>query len=474
MPINKKFDKWVSEASLKDNPAFPGEGGTKGPNYLEGVEKKASRDLQDLSRRYGQDIPRFMGIVAKVKAIQEPYKAELEKIAYDVMMDMYGSILSDVDLVVKFPKESEMQDMMKDVNPEPPEEEKLKALQDKDIISKIQRIKLGRNIVQGEAKNAKKALNSDFSLSEIEKLMGKEKADEYISLLNKITDIASFFDWQIPMEVQKQMWERDRSGFSGTVKVEWPERDQEEEEEDSRDAIDILNDIEKNQDFDLNDTEEVFDGNPKITALGTDYAMLLHEAIKGIYQSILSAAIPEDAEKAEIVLMNTDSFADEIEDLRYGPYIAADLRDFINTFPESNSIPNLREYVFGYLVNEENLSDEAFLKTFNDILLGIPKLLGKDSEIDPKYKVEIEAAASRAKDSMKKIIREISDMIGDYERDAASYGSEEPGAASDSGQSQGANLSNMGKDELQKMLDKALDSRDFAKAKEISDILNNL
>jgi uncharacterized protein YpiB (UPF0302 family) len=32
----------------------------------------------------------------------------------------------------------------------------------------------------------------------------------------------------------------------------------------------------------------------------------------------------------------------------------------------------------------------------------------------------------------------------------------------------------MSKDELQKMLDKALDSRDFAKAKEISDILNNL
>ena len=106
--------------------------------------------------------------------------------------------------------------------------------------------------------------------------------------------------------------------------------------------------------------------------------------------------------------------------------------------------------------------------------MGIPKLLGKDSEIDPEYKDEIEAAALRAKDSMKKIIREISDMIGDYERDAASYGSEEPGAASDAGQTQGASLSSMGKDELQKMLDKALDSRDFAKAKEISDILNNI
>jgi hypothetical protein len=68
------------------------------------------------------------------------------------------------------------------------------------------------------------------------------------SVLNKISDIADFFDWSIPMDVQKDMWERDKSGFSGSVKVSW-EKDEEDEEEE-KDALDILKDLEENPEFD--------------------------------------------------------------------------------------------------------------------------------------------------------------------------------------------------------------------------------
>jgi len=473
MKVNSNFLNWIQEASLKDNPAIPGESGEIGKKYLKDVEERAQRKLRDLSTRLGADIPQFMGLVREVKRMQDPFKDQLQELAKTVIMDMYSDILENTDLSIQFPKEKEIQDMMSDVDPEPPEEMKLKALEDQGIIDKIQKRKIGNNITQGEAKNAKKALNSEISVEGIYGIMGEENGKRYIELLNKITDIADFFDWSIPMEVQKEMWTRDQSGFSGSVKVDWEEEEGEDDEDKQKTIEDILKDIENGSDLDQDKLEDLVEnGKTKITAIGTDYAMLLHEAIKGIYQLIFSVTIPEDSEVAEVVVMNTDSFADEIEDLRYGPYIAQDLRDFLNTYSESDTINNFREYVFGYILSEENFSDSDFLKLINDILLGLPYLLDQNAQLDPRFADQIRMAAGRAKSAMDKVAKEVSQMIGDYERSVA--GMESPAGVEMPGRATDTEVDTQSKEDLMRAIDAALDKNDFAEAKRLSDILNKL
>jgi len=469
MKIRSKFESWLQEASLKNNPAIPGESGEIGKNYLAGVDAKAQEKIRDLSVRLRADIPQFMGLVRRAQSLQAPHKEALEKLAQDVILGFYGKILEETILDVKFASQGEIPAMMEEVPSEPEEMQQLKQLEDKGIINRIQKRKIANNITQGEAKNAKKVLNSEESTEGIIAIMGEEEGRQYIDLLNKITDIADFFDWSIPMEVQKDMWERDKSAFSGSVKVEWEKEDGDEDEEE-KDALDILKDLEEGPDFDPEKVEDLFDeGKTKIIARGVDYAMLLHETIKGIYELIAAASIPSDAETAEIVVMNTDTLADEIEDLRYGPYIAQDLRDFINTFPEVDRIDNLREFVFGHILDEQNLSDEDFLKLMNDILLGIPFLLNPNAELEEKYADEIKAAATRAKGQMSRIVKEIAQTIGDYERSVAGmYSDESPGRPS------GTDISPESKEDLMSMIDAALDKGDFAEAKRLSDILNKL
>jgi hypothetical protein len=303
--------------------------------------------MEELQRRSGQDIPRFLNFVSKAKQIQQGKEKELEKLAETTIRNMYGDILDGVNLNIKFPQQGQIQKMMEEA-PDEPDQERFTELKDAEVISEIQRRKIANNITQGEAKNTKLCLNMPEVRDGLIRILGKEEGKEYLSLLNKITEMAGFFDWQIPMEIQLDMWKRDKSGFAGSVKVEWETPKENEEAEDL--AQKILAELEIDVEI-PDETEELFDmTSPTITALGTDFAMLLHEAVKGIYELIAANAIPSDEETAETIILNTDTLADEIEDLRYGPEIAADLRDFINEFPESGTISNLRERIFGKMM----------------------------------------------------------------------------------------------------------------------------
>jgi len=330
----------------------------------------------------------------------------------------------------------------------------LKELKDSNIISEIQKRKIANNITQGEAKNTKLCLNLPEVRDGLTRILGQEKGTEYKELLNKITEIAGFFDWQIPMEVQLEMWTRDKSGFSGSVSVEWVS-DKEENTEDL--AQKVLGDLENDTEV-PEEAEEIFEQTaPTINALGTDFAMLLHETIKGIYELIASVAIPDDEETAETIIMNTDTLADEIEDLRYGPEIAADLRDFINEFPETADIPNLREHVFGKMMAMD-------AKDFLNLMYMI---LNEDS---------------RAKPVVQEFVDEISEEINRYELGQAGIDNDddyEPGEeygeitgrASTQTEPEEVDYSELSKREIEKLIDKALDDKDYDTVRDLSKYL---
>lgn len=454
--LQKIDESLLDEASLKGNEGIPGEGEGDGKKYLSDVERRAESRNRELRTRHGQDIPRFMELVSKVQEIQEGHEKELEKLAEEAIRTRYGSILDGVELNIKFPKKGEVRDMMKDVQdkPKPIELPELKELQDQGIISEIQKRKISNNITQGEAKNTKTCLNMEDVVDGFKKILGEENGEEYKELLNKITSIAGFFDWTIPMEVQQEMWERDKSKFSGSVKVEWDTPNKEDEESSEDIAKKILDQLSEDDELPKEETKELFDQtSPIINALGSDFAMLLHETVKGIYQLISANAIPEDVDTAETIIMNTDSLADEIEDLRYGPEIAADLREFVNKFKESDEVENLREHVFGKMMLME-------AKDFLDLIY---KILNQDEG---------------AKKPIQNIIDEVKKEIADYDLTSAGIEPEEDSeeiagikAAANQPPSGEIDYEELSQREIQAMIDKALDAGDYNKVRKISTYL---
>ena len=445
----KSFHQKLEEASLQGNPGIPGEGGKKG-TYLSDVEAKAEERNRELQRTHGREIPQFMSLVSRAKAIQRGHEKELEDLAELAIRAMYGSILDEVELKIKFPKADEIKKSMEKVQPEAPEMPQLKELKDAGVISEIHKRKIANNITQGEAKNTKLMLNLPEVTDGLYSILGREVGNEYKDLLNKITEIAGFFDWAIPMEVQKEMWERDKSGFSGSVKVEWqtPE-DAKENEENAQDILDQLMDTDE---LPKEETEELFDQTtPTIYALGTDFAMLLHETVKGIYELIAANAIPDDEESAQLVISNTDSLADEIEDLRYGPEIAADLRDFINEFQKGSDIENIREHVFGKLM----------LMPAPEFLELMFKILSDDPE---------------AKKEMQAIIDEIAEEMNKYELGAAGIDTNDDetdlGLPAAAAEPEDVDYASMAKRDIEKLIDQALDARDFDRVRELSKYIN--
>jgi hypothetical protein len=182
---------------------------------------------------------------------------------------------------------------------------------------------------------------------------------------------------------------------------------------------------------------------PTINALGTDFAMLIHETIKGIYELISSAAIPKDEEIAQDVIASTDTLKDEIEDLRYGPYLAADLRDTINRLSGNIDIPNIREYVYGKLMQ---LSPDEFL----DIMRAIFDKTGESDSV------------------ISSLINEVASELKEWERGRFEY--EVPSEYTDDSEPD-QDLSRLGKRDLDDLLNAAIDSKDWAEVARISKYL---
>jgi hypothetical protein len=98
--------------------------------------------------------------------------------------------------------------------------------------------------------------------------------------------------------------------------------------------------------------------------------------------------------------LNTSSFEDEAEDFRYGPYIAATIRDFVNQSPNMDRFPNMREFVYGKM-NE--MSTDDFLDLIKRILMS--KVNNSDDAI--------------ARRKINTMIDQIIQMLGQYDMETA-------------------------------------------------------
>lgn len=389
---------------------------------------------------------------------------KLEKLAYDVIMENYGPILEDVELIMKivepgnvtqeidFEKKREGQKKKKN-------DQKKIDISDEELRKKITKAKIVNNIIQGEAKNVKPILNMETAKTGLKEIY-KDDFDRVFKDLNELIRLADELDWAFPEEIKADMMKNIPSGFGGAVEVDWvpDDKDKEEDKDKDKNIDELINKLEKNELKDYNENPfEDYSMKPTIKAVGVDFSMLIHESVKGIYQLIAAYIIDNDEEIANLVSLNVETFEDEIQDFKYGPHMAAKLRDYINTFEDSDLYPNMREMIFGKMIL---LEDSTFIDLMNSIL--------EDKDDPNKRKI------------IKDMIDQIKEEMSEYEKELAEYEIEKSSDYKDSDEDEdededdsddSKDYSKMSRKDLNEILDKALEDDDFETLDKIKEYL---
>lgn len=293
-----------------------------------------------------------------------------------------------------------------------------------DLVSAIDKKKLLNMITQAAGKSTKDIIRvSETVETELSRIFGERQGKQILSYWVAMSDLADKMDWVIPIERKSQMMKNMPQGMAGACQVKW------ESHTGNYYNMSLL--LEKEA------TKIV------IKAVGIDFPMLIHEAIKGIYLFLQSGAIKKDKETAKIIKKATSSFSDEAQDFRYGPPALEMLVKFINNFPESNEYKRLDTRVYTMLAyDKERAKEEAkngpeewkeFLEKRADItrtddqFLEIMKSIFSCFDLQGGQFVlsEQKFNDSHAKDEIKKIIKYIVDDIEDYKREIEEWEREE-------------------------------------------------
>ena len=183
--------------------------------------------------------------------------------------------------------------------------------------------------------------------------------------------------------------------------------------------------------------------------------MLIHESVKGVYELIASISLPSEGsskkeiEDAEIIQNNVSSFEDEAEDFKTGPKIAGDLRDFINKNPKASYHINMREFIFGKMMDESYMSVDDFLKLFRGIL----------------------NKTQYARNKIDSMIEEVISELKNYELGNSSYSTNDyeiDDLKPNSKISNKEDYSKLSRKEILDLIDNYLDAGDTEKVKELS------
>jgi hypothetical protein len=210
---------------------------------------------------------------------------------------------------------------------------------------------------------------------------------------------------------------------------------------------------------------------PVVRARGVDFSMLIHEAVKGIWRVISMSSVPRDPEIAAAVESQFE-LMDEPEDWRYGPEIAADLRDFVNQNPKVEKYQNVREEVWIYMIDERKMPTEEFLKFMKGILSNTPEARKKMDEI-----IDIIVEKLEKREKYLRDLKEYEFKMKEYERKMEEYNrmtSQQPSViptGPEPVKDSEPDYSKMSQKELNDALSQALDKRDFATVEKISKYL---
>ena len=458
----------MNEADIKGNPAVS-------PDYLASLNKRAEASAREIEQKLGREMGSLMRFVMEVQSMQKGKEKQLEDLTRAVIEEQYGSILGETELDIRIPTNPrEMKQKMDQEKPEDQDNDmpSFKEIDDEDTKTAIHKRKILNMIAQGEAINSKKMLMGETNMAGLTELFGEERASRMVDLLIKITDICNARDWRIPEEVGAAMIENGNA-ISGISKIEWKPKEEKEDDETPKE-------------YEETPEEDHESDTAKLIILGLDQAMLFHEAVKAIYGLINQGGLAHlDDETIAKVFMNADTPQDEVQDLKRGKLTAADLRDFIQSFPEVETIDNGREYVWGKMIDATVVPDAKFLELMQLIFTAAP-VYRQVGETEPQYTEEettvAREAMSKAKVIVQKLIRLIQDELSEWEDsmnqsdyeygdDDDDYGDSSFDYAMDNDFKSDAPSQEMSQSDIQDLIDQALDRRDFTEVERLSKLL---
>lgn len=431
----KDFNKFFEEATVKGNPAFPGEGDKKPgeKQYLSDVEKRAKERLgirpEDTQRRTQMTpmgpmaVPsekemrlgsRLMDLLKESLKWTAGKEQQLSELANVVFLSLYQDLVTRYEIeldikVVKPGKVKQFMDECEDCQQDPPPQ--FKQVVEQDIIDEVHKRKFANLIIQGEAKNTKHILHSEEVKDGLEEIYGKEDAEKVFKIWDEMSKTADQLDWIIPADVRAEMMEQMPDGLAGACFVDWKKKEEESQEEEQQEEEEYTEWTGEEDEESMYSEEEDeapmerFDETPIIRARGIDFPMLLHESVKGLFEVLALGGIPEDKRTADIVLSNT-GIEDEPEDWKYGPEVASDIRDFVNKSPRINQYPNVREELFKLMIDKETMPTSKFLELMRGILSGTEQA-----------RIEVDRLVAKVADT----IKEEKDAEDKYQRDMEEY-----------------------------------------------------
>lgn len=339
---------------------------------------------------------------------------------------------------------------------------------DDEIKDAIHKKKLLNTLNQGEAKATKEIIH--LARPQIVEIFGEQSGNQIFNFWLQITEIANKMDWAMPNELKAQMMKNQPGGMAGACQVKWEKEEETQDEEEGQDQEEgqyqeegqdqeETQDQEEGQDQEeqeYNDgVEEIGDPNDFdkviIKAVGVDFPMLLHEAIKGIFQLLQSGSIKDDKEVAKIVAKNTSSFEDESQDFKYGVPAQAMFRDFINACNGANRYNEMRARVYAKLALDKDrggsFTDAEFLETTKAMFASfdLNTQAGKLEFILNQDRFN----ASTAKRNIEIIINEITSAEEEYESQMREW---ESGNSLDNNQGEETSYSNDDNDSFNNFL----------------------
>ena len=346
--IQSKIEK--GETPLSDSPGFPEqqEGESR---FEEIIASKRFKDVVDKVKRYTglTDISgrnAFMQLqvmleqaVQRVKQIESGNEEYLENLAVDLVkkeMSLPDDAFNfDVELLSGMGRIDTSK--MKKVSEEPDDEEieemfgeKIEDIED-DLdnfmaaFDKFDLEKAKRRFINSLIQGASKKGHYMFTLVEEE----LNRLDpQLLNLYGVLMSLADLMYWVVPDEIT-QMLSGEGQSIQGSEEI---------------------------------DTET---DPPTIIAKGLFFPVLIHELLKGVYEVLGTAGLPDDPKQAEMVMASQDTLPYEIWDLRLGPVI---WERFLDVYPDrifADDMKEIQNYLFSRI---SALETEQFFELAREIL----------------------------------------------------------------------------------------------------------
>jgi hypothetical protein len=511
----KNFEKFLE--AVRGNPGIPAE-------YFGSAERKKR---EELNRNRPENHPsQMMRLSQEAERLTRGHERELEELATKVIKNHYKGLIERYNIKYDIRLTTRGSEMAR-----------LLGIRESVETEKYKR-KIINLVTQGEAKNVKHILHSEEVKEGINEIFGEADAKRIFKIWDEITKMADMMDQDIPPEDRARFNQQihdtgNDEMLAGAVKVEWGSKDedkeeepeqhqsQEEDEEDyenresfydddeeeeqpsgnglddeqSEEIEDLLNnnDVEGLQNYiDENDiSREDINSEfyPTVVALGRDFPMLIHEAVKGTFQVLAMNAIPEDREEAVEALNKGMARHEEPEEWKWGPMVAADIRDFINQNENVEKYPNVREIVWKNMIDKKTMPSEEFLELVKGILSNSEKARIKvDTLINKIVKgIKAEEDYKEAEARYQEELKQYEEDMKKYEEDMKKWEEVEKKRKEKSKPKEENEIeqirkkaveketdyASMSPSELQKAIDAALDVDDYTLAHKISTFMKN-